>query len=203
VGFRIVPAIIMKQITRRLKMNVSEAIATRKSVRAYLEAPVPTDVLEKIVEAGRWAPNAGPYQLSVVRNAELRQKINDRTLDAMVHSGNEFLQQRAALPGYQPLYGAPVLILLSGPADAPFSGVNAALAAENMLLAATGAGLASCFLVSPTLAFSGANGSDLVQEAGIPEGYRLQCAVIVGYAAAANKFTVGERSMKGAVHFVD
>jgi nitroreductase len=184
-------------------MNVSEAIATRKSVRAYLDTPVPADVLEKIVEAGRWAPNAGPFQLSVVRSAELRQKINDRTLDAMAHSGNEFLQQRAALPGYQPLYGAPVLILISGPTDVIFSAVNAALAAENMLLEATGAGLGSCFLISPTMAFNGTNSSDLVQEAGIPEGYRLQCAVIVGHAATENKFTVGERSRKGSVHYVD
>lgn len=93
-------------------MNISEAIAKRKSVRAYLDKPVLIDNLKKIVEAGRWAPNAGPYQISVVRNAGLRQRINDRTHDAMVHSGNEFLQQRASLPGYQPLYGAPVLILL-------------------------------------------------------------------------------------------
>ena len=96
-------------------MNISEAIAKRKSVRAYLDKPVPADDLARIVEAGQWAPNAGPFQISVVRNAGLRQRINDRTLDAMVHSGNAFLQQRASLPGYQPIYGAPVLILLSAP----------------------------------------------------------------------------------------
>jgi len=51
----------------------------------------------------------------VIQNTGLRQRINDRALDAMVHSGNEFAQQRASLPGYQPIYGAPVLILLSAP----------------------------------------------------------------------------------------
>ena len=55
---------------------------------------------------------------SIAQSAQgLEQKINDRTLDAMVHFGNEFLQQRATLPGYQPIYGPPVVILLSGPAD--------------------------------------------------------------------------------------
>jgi len=183
-------------------MNISEAIAKRKSVRAYLDKPIVSDDLAKIVEAGRWAPNAGPFQISVVRNAGLRQRINDRTLDAMVHSGNEFLQQRASLPGYQPVYGAPVLILLSGPADAPHSARNTALAAENMLLEATGLGLGSCYLFSPTLALNGGN-RDLAQEAGIPDGYAVQCAVIVGYAAAENKFTVGERTRKGSVNYVD
>ncbi|ABB33655.1 nitroreductase [Geobacter metallireducens RCH3] len=184
-------------------MNVTEAITARKSVRAYLDTPVPADVLEKIVEAGRWAPNAGPIQLSVVRNAELRKKINDVTLDAMAHSGIEFLRQRAALPGYQPLYDAPVLILISGPVTIPISAVNAAVSAENMLLQATGAGLGSCFLLSLTLAFDGADGSDLLQKAGIPDGYRVQCAVIVGYAAPESKFTTGERTIKGAVSYID
>jgi FMN reductase [NAD(P)H] len=184
-------------------MNVSETIAKRKSVRAYLDKAVTADDLAKIVEAGRWAPNAGPFQISVVRNARLRQKINDRTLDDMIHSSNKFLQERAALPGYQPLYGAPVLILLSGPADAPHSPRNTSLAAENMLLVATGQNLGSCYLFSPTLALNGQNNRDLAKEASIPDGYTVQCAVIVGYAAAENKFSVGERTMKGAINYVD
>jgi FMN reductase [NAD(P)H] len=184
-------------------MNISEAIAKRKSVRAYLDKPIPTDDLAKIVEAGRWAPNAGPFQISVIRNRGMLQKINDRTLSAMVHSNNEFLKQRASLPGYQPLYGAPVLILLSGPSDAPHSARNTSLAAENMLLEATGLGLGSCYLVSPTLALNGTNNRDLAREAGVPDGYAVQCAVIVGYAAAENKFTVAERTRKGSVNYVE
>ena len=184
-------------------MNMSEAISKRKSVRAYLDKPVLTDDLEKIVAAGRWAPNAGPFQISVVRNAELRQRINDRTHHAMVHSDNKFLQHRAALPGYQPLYGAPVIILLSGPPDAPYSAVNTALAAENMLLEATGMGLGSCYLKSPTRALNGRDGRDLAQAAGIPDGYRLECAVILGYAAAENKFALGKRTKRGSVNYVD
>ena len=184
-------------------MNVSEAIARRKSVRAYLNQPVPTGDLEKIIESGRWAPNAGPFHISVVRNAELLQMINDRTHDAMVHSGNEFLQQRASLPGYQPLYGAPVLILLSGPVDAPHRAFNTALAAENMILEATGLGLGSCYMVSPTLALNGRANRNLAQEAGIPEDHILQCAVIVGHAAAENKFSVGVRDKRGSVTYID
>jgi nitroreductase len=39
-------------------MDISEAIAGRKSVRAYLDKPVPADHLAKIVEAGQWANNS-------------------------------------------------------------------------------------------------------------------------------------------------
>ncbi len=183
-------------------MNVSEAIAKRKSVRAYEDKSIPADVLKKIVEAGQWAPNAGPFQISVIQNSGLRQRVNDRALDAMIHSGNEFAQQRASLPGYQPIYGAPVLILLSAPADAPFGTANTALAAENMLLQATELGLGSCYLVSPTRALNGQSNRDLAQEAGVPKGYTVQCAVIIGYAASENKFSLGERSKRGKVNYV-
>ncbi|MFC1863945.1 nitroreductase family protein [Thermodesulfobacteriota bacterium] len=184
-------------------MEISKAISKRKSVRAYLDKPITTSDMEKIVEAGRWAPNAGPFQISVVRNERLLKRINDRTHDAMVNSGNDFLQQRVSLPGYQPLYGAPVLILFSGPSDAPHSAINTALAAENVLLGTTGFGLGSCFIITPTLALNAEGGSELAKEAGIPDGYKVQCAVIMGYAAAKNKFTLEERNKKGSVNYVD
>jgi nitroreductase len=184
-------------------MNVSEAIQKRKSIRAYLDKPVPAEDLAKIVEAGRWAPNAGEFQICVIRNEGLRQRINDRTHNAMVNSENDFLRQRVSLPGYQPLYGAPVLILLSGPDEAPHRAANAALAAENMILGATGLGLGSCYIVSPTLALNGEDNRDLTQEVGIPDGYTLQCGVIVGYAASRNKFSVGERARNGSVCYGD
>lgn len=133
-------------------MNISEAIAKRKSIRAYLDKTVPEGDLEKILEAGRWAPNAGPFQVTVIRNAQLRQKIDDRTLEAMVKSGIQFLQQRAAIPGYRPLYGAPVLALLSASKEGllgHLGPMNTSLAAENMILEATGLGLGSSSCLPP------------------------------------------------------
>lgn len=184
-------------------MSISEAIAKRKSIRAYQDKQVPEEDLARVVEAGRWAPNAGEFQITVIRNPQLLQTINDRTLNAMLHSGVEFLQERASLPGYQPLYGAPVLILLSGPEDNPYSDFNTALAAENMLLEATELGLGSCFLVSPTLALKGEENRDLAREAGIPEGYTLQCAIVLGYTEDENAFSPGERKRRGFVSYLD
>jgi FMN reductase [NAD(P)H] len=189
--------------TRRETMEVTDAIDRRKSVRAYEGKPLPKEVVLRIVEAGQWPPNAGPFHLSVIRNDALREKINNRTKEAMVRSDIEFLRQRASLPGYEPLYGAPAVILLSAPADAPFGAMNTALAAENMLLQATDLGLGSCFLVSPTRVLNGDDNRELAKESGVPEGYVVQCAVIVGYAAVENKFSLGERAKKGAVGYID
>ena len=184
-------------------MDVSQAIRKRKSVRAYLNKQVAAADMAKIIEAGRWAPNAGTFHISVVRNVEVQQRINDRALDSMVRSDSTFLQQRASLPGYQPLYGAPVLILFSAPSKTPFSAVNTALAAENMILEATSLGLGSCFLATPTLVLNGENGHGLAHEAGIPDGNEVLCALVIGYPAAEDPFTSGERKMKGSVHYVN
>jgi FMN reductase [NAD(P)H] len=184
-------------------MTISETIAKRKSVRAYMDQEIPAEDLAKILEAGQWAPNAGPLQISVIRNAQLRKMINDQTYQAMLDSGVEFLFERASLPGYQPLYGAPVLILLSGPADSANSPFNAALTAENMLLQATELGLGSCFLRSLGLVFNKEGNRALAKEAGIPDDHVFQCGVVVGYAAAENRFSAGERVKRGEVKYFD
>lgn len=181
-------------------MSISRTIAERKSVRAYLDQPVGAGDVDEIVEAGRWAPNAGPFHLTVLRQPELKQRLNDVTHRAMLDSGIEFLKMRASLSGYQPLYAAPVVILLSGP-DGPYTGVNCALAAENMLLEATERGLASCFIVTPGLALRADEA--LARDVGLPEGYAFQCAVLLGYPAASDPYTNAEREPKGTVGFVD
>jgi FMN reductase [NAD(P)H] len=182
-------------------MSVSDTIAQRKCVRAYLEQAVGADDLEKVVEAGRWAPNAGPFHITVLRRPELKQRLNDATREAMLASGIEFLQTRAGLPGYQPLYGAPVAILISGPADGPYSGINCALAAQNMVLQATELGLASCFIVTPGMALR--VDAALAQEAGLPEGFAFQCAVLVGHPAATDPYSNPARERKGTISYLD
>jgi FMN reductase [NAD(P)H] len=182
-------------------MNVSDTIAQRKCVRAYLDRPVSADDVEIVVQAGRWAPNAGPFHLAVLRQPELKQRLNDATREAMLASGVEFLKMRAGLPGYQPMYGAPVAILISGPADGPYTGINCALAAENMVLQATESGLASCFIVTPGMALRA--DPALAQEVGLPEGFAFQCAVLLGHAAATDPYSNPERAPKGTVGYID
>ncbi|MDP6180503.1 MAG: nitroreductase family protein, partial [Desulfatiglandales bacterium] len=58
--------------------DILDVITTRKSVRRYTEDPVPDEMIEKILEAARWAPtgeNHQPWRLIVVRDPETRKKI--------------------------------------------------------------------------------------------------------------------------------
>jgi nitroreductase len=184
-------------------MDVNEAVMKRKSIRSYQDKPVADEDIAKIIEAGRWAPNAGPYTMSVIRDKELMGRINEKTLEAMRASGNDFLMERASLPGYMPLYGGPVVILLSGPKDLAITQLNCAVAVQNMLLQATELGLGSCFLRSPSYALNNPANAELAREAGIAEGSQMECGIVFGHIDDANKYTRMEREPRGTVTYID
>ena len=57
-----------------------EVLQRRRSIRTGFlrDEPVPDDLIEKILEAARWAPSAGnsqPWEFLVVRDLESREKI--------------------------------------------------------------------------------------------------------------------------------
>ncbi len=62
-------------------MNVREALLLRKSVRAFLDRPVPRQIIEHLLDAARHAPsgaNAQPWQVAVVSGAkklEIQRKM--------------------------------------------------------------------------------------------------------------------------------
>ena len=161
-------------------MQVLNAIELRKSVRTYAPKTVETEKMEVITKAGNLAPVFGRFHMRVIENQQLLQEINDVTLD-MKHSGDEFLEKRAATAGYNPLYGAPALIILSAPNGNDSNGFNMAnvsCAAENMIIQATELGLGSCFVMGPMIAFAN---PELAKKVEIPEGYTPLVGVLVGY----------------------
>ena len=67
-------------------MNIDDFLNlthTRRSVRRFKSDPVPQELLEKILEAGRWAmsgANAQPWEFVVVRDTSTRANIADSWL---------------------------------------------------------------------------------------------------------------------------
>lgn len=63
-------------------MDILETIKSRRSIRKFGESPVSEDQLEKILEAGRWAPsglNNQPWRFAVIRDDGLRDKFSRLT----------------------------------------------------------------------------------------------------------------------------
>ena len=129
----------------------------------------------------------------MIRNADLLKRLDEVTSQAMLASGNDFYQQGIAprIPAAVRRSGADRLVRACRLLLNPF---NVATAAENMLLQATELGLGSCFLLTPSYALNAEQNSALAREAGIPEGYAVQCAVAVGYTADETKFRLAQRN---------
>ena len=109
-------------------MDVALSIASKRDVRDYDPRSVPDEVLARILDAGRLAGsarNAQPWEFVVVRDPSDRARL--------------------AEAAYSPrnLTGAPVVVAIAvrGGAMATF---DAGRAAQNMMLAAWGEGVASC-----------------------------------------------------------
>ncbi len=59
-------------------MDIFTAIKERRSCRNFLPDPVSNEALEKILEAGTWAPSAAnnqPWEFIVVTNGEIKKDI--------------------------------------------------------------------------------------------------------------------------------
>lgn len=106
----------------------------RKSVRAYDPRPVPTDLLQEILEAGRAAPSAMNYQpwhFVVVRDPAKRAAL----------SGGRYARFLKTTPV--------VIVGLGNRKISPeWHVVDVTIALENMVLAATAKGLGTCWIGS-------------------------------------------------------
>ena len=168
-------------------MNTFEAMKVRKSVRSYQTMAVEPEKIKAVVEAGNMAagtPMAGKVYFNVITNAEVLKGIVDGSKAVMGKSGNPMLEKISANPNFNPIYGAPVAVVVSttkaaDPNTQSMATQNAACAGENMLVAAADLGLASCYLMSPTMAFFI---PEMRAAAKLPEDAEPVCIIVFGYS---------------------
>jgi nitroreductase len=153
-----------------VNMDLSEVIMNRRSIRKYENKEVDDDLINKILEAGIWAPSAGnlqSWEVIVVKDHQRKVQL------AVACYIREFIAQ------------APVVLVIC--AYKRRSGAtygdrgrdlyciqDAACAAQNMLLTAHDLGLGTCW----NGAFDEDSVSDLLK---IPEGVRPVAIITVGY----------------------
>lgn len=170
--------------------DVFRHIYMRRSVRDYKQEEVPDEILQELIKAGIYAPSAlneQPWKFVVIKNTELIKRCSDRAkqlwLERFKGLASEDVGELIKLvsaPEFNIFYNAPVLVLIFSRPEVDSPQIDCALAAENMMLAAASIGIGSCWigLGSPLEADTG-----LMQEMGVPEGYRLMAQLIFGYPA--------------------
>ena len=138
-----------------------EAISKRVSVRAYAPKPVPRDVLEKIADAGRLAPTGRgeePWEFVAVTD-----KGSLKELGRLADSGR-FLAGA----------GAAVAVFCR---QAKYYIEDGSAATQNMLLAATALGVASCWVAGDKKPYVG----EVTKLLGVPPDFKLVSLISIGW----------------------
>lgn len=152
-------------------MHVHEAITTRRSVRKYKPDTIPTEAMERLKQALRFAPSAcnfQPWHFVLVTDAELRRQI--------AHASHEQTW----------MADAPLTVVACGLPDLAYRrmggygssiDVDVAIAMDHLTLAAVAEGLGTCWI--------GAFDEGAVKRLlSIPPGVKVIAMMPVGYPAS-------------------
>ena len=209
--------------------DILEVIRTRKSIRRYKPDPIPDEILDKVLEAARWAAtgeNSQPWRLIVIKNPETKDKIGKL---AKLGSGSRMTawyclgeMQRRFKEIQDPvkraevlrfMYSgevsefakqAPVVIavigtLMEGSIDVPYD-LSACI--ENILLEAHSLGLGACWVHGPVASTRDAAKFKKILK--IPTGmgeYKVIAYVALGWPAEARKHPRPKKPLEEIVYW--
>ena len=184
--------------------DLLKIIKTRRSIRRYKKKDVPDELLENIIEAGRWSPsgdNGQPWRFIIVRNPETKKALGKIAAEG---SGRRFtaeyftgrMQERfeglkdpdKKDKAYKKLTSgevssflanAPVIIIVCAKLDVWDVPYDSAMATQNMVLMAHALGLGSCVVVAPVSDMR--DDIKVMKLLKIPHGYKVIAPLAIGY----------------------
>ena len=157
-----------------------KTLIERRSCRSYKSDPIPTEVLDQILEAGSYAAT-GMGKQSPIMIAVTDKKTRD-----------QLSKMNAAVMGASndPFYGAPVVIVVLANRAVPTYLYDGSLVMGNLMNAAHSLGIASCWIHRAKEEFDSAEGKAILKDLGIEGDYEGIGHCILGYAAQENKTAV-------------
>lgn len=177
--------------------EVLKTIYGRRAVRKYLDKPVPNEILEQLIDAGRMAPSAinrQPWRFVVVTKKEdiqlFSKEIRRNVLHELPKLGIKNIV-KGALSGISHLaeglefvkeedpvfHGAPLVIFISAPKDNEWAGLDIGMCAQNIMLTARSLGLESC----PVGFGKFVMGTPSYARLHIPDNENILLAVVIGF----------------------
>ena len=163
----------------QMELNpVLSNIMARRSVRKYLDKPVEHEKLELLVRAGINAPSGMNRQPWVIRVVEDQKLIADVTEIYKQVNAEQVNRDKDFKNMFR---NAPNLICVCTPAKGGGE-LDAGLLGENIMLAAQAMGLGTCCLGGPVrFLLSNEKCQFFLDRLDIPEGYKLNYIIAVGY----------------------
>ena len=148
--------------------DAMEVLLTRRSIRNFNDKSIPEDVLNKIIEAGTYAPTAMGMQKPIII------AITDKKVRDEVSRENARIMGRE---GTDPFYGAPVILLVAVE-NYPNAVYDGSCVMDNLLNAAWAMGVGSCWIHRAKEELESDFGKKLLKSLGIVGDY-----IGVGHAA--------------------
>lgn len=152
--------------------NMSGIIAGRRTIRQFRPEPVAREFLEKLVDLARLAPSAAnlqPLEFILVHDKAMCAEIF-----ACLKWAAYIAPEGNPKPGNEP--AAYIVTLVNTRIREKMFEYDVGAAMENMALAALGEGVGSCWLLS-------IDRERLAGILGVPDGYRIDSVLALGYPA--------------------
>lgn len=153
-------------------MEALENLLTRKSIKKFKSDAVDKALIEKIVQAGMYAPTGRNMQSPIilaVTNKKVRDELS--ALNAKVMGAEN-----------DPFYNAPVVLVVLARKDVRTGIYDGSVVMENLLLAAHALGLGACWVHRAKETFEMPEGKAILKGLGIEEEYEGIGNCIIGYA---------------------
>lgn len=179
--------------TNAAQLSALDAIYRRRATRTFTSQAVDDAAIRELLRAAVHAPTAmhlEPWAFVIVQNRELLARISERAKAliatysdehrALPRTGDGRLPAIFSDPRFDIFYGAPALIAICGKPMGGFVPADCWLAAENLMIAATALGLATCPIGFAVAALAD---SAIKSELDIPHDVTAIAPIVVGHAA--------------------
>lgn len=163
-------------------MDIIQIIKARRSIREYSDKPIPKEILEKIVDAGRFAPTARgvqPWEFIAVTDIAKLKKIAD-----LAENGRFIVQSKTCIAVFCN--------------DTKYYLEDGCAATENILLAATALGVGTCWVAGDKKPYCG----EISVLLNVPMAYKLVSLIALGWPKTEDSFREKEkRGLKEVLHW--
>ena len=176
-------------------MDAMEAILSRRSTRAFADKLPETSLIEKVIEAGRYAPSGGNSQTTHIlvitdpvvlaeltrigRAAFAKMEIREDTYASLKNSINA-----SKRGNYVFHYKTPVLVVTANKKGYGNAMADSACVLENMMIAANALDLGSCWINQLHWLDEDASVREYLYGLGLAEDETVTGGLALGYPAA-------------------
>jgi len=185
-------------------VTLNDTIHTRRSIRRYLDRPVPPALIDQLLDAATWAPsahNCQPWRFVVIETVavktQLAVRLSERLKADRLRDGDPLVAiERDVQRSHARITAAPIVIVAClslvemdhypderrNALEKTMAVQSVANAVQNLLLTAHDLGLGACWLCAPLFA------PDVVREVlDLPGDWNAQALITLGYPADAGK----------------